>query len=70
MHGCVMCFVMQIKMKVHGDLLADVIQSHQELSVKHEQMLNVSLQPGLLVTADVFYCICCTLVCLCRLFIP
>ena len=43
-HGCVICFVVQIKMQAHEDLLTDVIQSHQELSNKHEQILNVSLQ--------------------------
>lgn len=43
-HAYVICLVVQIQMKAHEDLLADVIQSHQELSIKYDQMLNVSLQ--------------------------
>lgn len=43
-HGYVMRLVVQIQMKEQEDLLADVIQSHQELSIKYDQVMNVSLQ--------------------------
>lgn len=36
--------VVQNNLKAQEDLLADVIQSYQELSSKYEQTLNVSLQ--------------------------
>lgn len=43
-HKHVVCLAVQSKLKAQEELLADVIQSHQHLSVEHEQMQNVSLQ--------------------------
>ena len=36
------CLLVQSKLKAQEDLLADVIQSYQELSSKYEQTLHVS----------------------------
>lgn len=84
-HGCVICFVVQIKMQAHEDLLTDVIQSHQELSNKHEQILNVSLRlcswivgnslcmpdaDHLIAMQDVFCCVLFLVLCACLYFAP
>lgn len=51
LHEHVVCFAVQSKSKVQEELLADVIQSHQHLSVEYEQMQNVSLQLAPIFTA-------------------